>query len=116
LSEIVIALIVLTVILIIHLVEEIKYGFRKKLPVGEMSLRTFVSLNILIYTIIAITIILNILIEPFGIVLAWIYCIGMFLNAVGHIGIMLYKRAYFPGGISAFLILPVNIWLLTILV
>jgi hypothetical protein len=35
--------------LLIHLAEEIKTGFRKRLPLGEIPLLLFVGINVVIY-------------------------------------------------------------------
>jgi hypothetical protein len=36
---------------------------------------------------------------------AWVFAISMLLNGLGHIGIMIIKRQYFPGGLTAFFLL-----------
>ena len=44
--------------------------------------------------------------------LAWIFAVAMLLNGLGHIGIMFVRRQYFPGGITAFLLLLVAAYLM----
>lgn len=114
-SEIGYAVIILTVTLAAHLVEEVKTGFRKKFPLGELSRSTFIGLNVLIYTLAAIIAVLCFLENHIGVIMAWVFCVMMLLNGAGHIGIMIIKRSYFPGGVTAFIILPAAVWLLMLL-
>jgi hypothetical protein len=37
---------------------------------------------------------------------------AMLANAIGHLGAMIYKRSYFPGGVTATLLLPVSLYLI----
>jgi hypothetical protein len=92
----------LIIVLIAHLVEEIRTDFRKKLPIGEMPLPVFVSINILLYAFCFTTFILSLISHPAAVTLAWIFAVGMAFNGFGHVGFMLAKRKYFPGGITAF--------------
>jgi hypothetical protein len=47
-----------------------------------------------------------------AITFSWIFATGIFLNGLGHIGMMAFKRSYFPGGISAFLLVVMAIFLI----
>jgi hypothetical protein len=47
-----------------------------------------------------------------GITMAWVFALAMLANASGHIGIMLYRRRYFPGGLSALAMFPVTLYLI----
>jgi hypothetical protein len=98
-------ILVLIVTLIIHLVEEIKMGFRRKLPVGEMSLPLFVGINVVVYSFCFATLILSArdgrLASPFS----WAFAAAMFLNGLGHVGVMVARRRYSPGGVTALLLL-----------
>lgn len=105
-------LIVLTVLLLAHLLEEIKTGFRRKLIFGAMPRAVFALANAVIYAYALTTIILAFKGSATACILAWIYGIGIALNACLHIGIMIIKRGYFPGGISAFALLPAAVYLL----
>jgi hypothetical protein len=110
-----IAVVVLTLALALHLVEEVKTGFRKRFPLGEVPLPVFVGLNVLIYAGALLSALLCFAGHPAGLTLAWMYGVAMLVNGVGHIGIMLFRRTYFPGGFTAFVLLPASVWLLVLL-
>jgi hypothetical protein len=99
------AILLAIVCLILHLAEEVKTSFRKKLPVGEMPLSLFLGLNVLIYAFCFATLTLAARNCEWAIPLTWALAIGMVLNGLGHIGIMAVRRRYFPGGFTAFLLL-----------
>jgi hypothetical protein len=101
-SRITVSLLVLIFILITHLIEEIKTGFRKRFPLGEMSLSMFLGINISLYTYCFTTLLFSALKHPLAIPFAWVFGIAMALNGIGHIAIMILKRQYFPGGITSF--------------
>jgi hypothetical protein len=105
-------IIILTAVLLAHLLEEVKTGFRKKFILGRMPKTAFVLFNVAIYSYALITIILAFKNNPVAYQLAWIYGVAMILNAALHIGIMAVKRSYFPGGITAFALLPAAVYLL----
>jgi hypothetical protein len=102
----------LIVTLILHLLEEVRTGFRGKLPVGEMPLPLFVGINVVVYAFCFATLILSAregrLATPF----AWVFAAAMFLNGLGHVGIMVASGRYFPGGVTAFLLLVLSGYLL----
>ena len=100
------AILLVIACLILHLAEEVKTGFRKKLPVGEMPLPLFLGLNVLIYAFCFATLILAARNCEWAIPFAWALAVGMLLNGSGHIGIMAVRWHYFPGGFTAFLLLP----------
>jgi hypothetical protein len=106
----------LIIILILHLLEEIKTGFRFRLPFGKMRLSMFIGINIGVYLFCAVTLFLSIFGSALVIPLRWIFAIVMILNGLGHIGIMALKRTYFPGGVTAFLLEAVGIVLLVHLI
>lgn len=109
-------ILILIILLAMHLVEEVKTGFRKKTLLGEMPRPLFVGLNILLYTYCVTTLFLSVRGHASAIPLTWIFAIAMLLNGAGHIGIMVVRRSYFPGGITAFLLLPASIYLIAQLV
>lgn len=109
------AIVLLIAALVLHLVEEVRTGFRKKLPAGEMPLPVFVGLNVLIYTFCLATLVLSLRNSRWAGPLAWIFAVAMMLNGLGHIGIMVVKRGYFPGGFTAFLLLSLSAYLLFLL-
>jgi hypothetical protein len=69
-----------------------------------MPIAVFVAINAAIYTFCAITLFFSLTNNALAITFAWIFALGMLLNGLGHIGIMAFKRSYFPGGITAFLL------------
>ncbi|MBD3233383.1 MAG: HXXEE domain-containing protein [candidate division Zixibacteria bacterium] len=114
-STILLIYILLVIILVLHLIEEVKHGFHKKLPVGEIPKWLFISLNVLIYIFCAVILILLIQDNPSVKILLWIFGIGMLLNGLGHIGMMITRRSYFPGGITAIPLLLLTIYFLVLL-
>ncbi|MBD3170462.1 MAG: HXXEE domain-containing protein [candidate division Zixibacteria bacterium] len=107
--------VILVVILIVHLVEEIKTGFRKKLIIGEMPKSLFIGINALIYSFALAAFIMYLMNFRLGLLFIWIFTIGNIINGIGHIALMVIKRDYFPGGISAFSLLFVSLYLLYLL-
>jgi hypothetical protein len=105
-------LFLLIVTLILHLVEEIKTGFRERFPLGEMPKPVFVGINILLYVFCFGTLLLSWQGNALAIPLAWLFALAMFINGIGHIGIMFLRREYFPGGVTTFALLLVSSWLM----
>jgi hypothetical protein len=52
-------ILLMVVALILHLLEETKTGFRRKLPEGEMPLPLFVAINVVVYAFCFTTLILS---------------------------------------------------------
>jgi hypothetical protein len=104
-NSIPLALTLLTILLVIHLVEEIRTGFCQQFPLGEMPKAVFIGINVLIYLYAIIMIGLNLLDHTAALIMAWLFSLAMLLNALGHLGIMLVRRKYFPGGYSAVFLL-----------
>jgi hypothetical protein len=94
-------ILVLIAMLALHLVEEVKAGFREKFPPGEMPRWLFMAINGVIYTFCFTTLFLSLHGHALAIPFAWVFAITMLLNGVGHLGFMLLKREYFPGGLTA---------------
>ena len=101
--------VILTLVLVIHLIEEVRTNFRTRMLLGEMPKFLFVGINILIYTYAVVMITLAFGDYPVAVTMAWIFSIAMLLNNVGHIGIIVIRKAYFPGGVTAFLLIPATI-------
>jgi hypothetical protein len=99
------AILLLSAALILHLVEEVRTGFRQKLPVGEMPLPVFAGLNMVIYAFCFATLALSLRGRPWAVPLAWISAGSMVLNGLGHLGMMVSRKRYFPGGLTASLLL-----------
>lgn len=97
--------------LVLHLLEEVKTGFRRKLPFGEMPRQAFIVINVIVYAFCLTTFSLSLVGSELAVTLAWIFAIAMALNGMGHIAIMVARRRYFPGGITAFVMLSVAIYL-----
>lgn len=102
----------LTAVLIMHLVEEVKTGFRSRFPLGEMPRPLFVGINIVVYAFCFATLILSARGDVLAIPFAWIFAVAMLLNGLGHVGIMAVRRGYFPGGLTAFILLLVSVALM----
>jgi hypothetical protein len=115
-SELFLAILILILVLIAHLYEEIRTGFRTRLPFGEMPLPVFIGINLVLYIFCFSTLLLSWREHPAAIPFAWIFAVAMLLNGIGHLGIILYRRAYFPGGITAVLLLASSAYLIYSLV
>jgi len=103
-------ILILTGILVLHLIEEVKTGFRKKLPFGEMPKPVFIGVNILVYSFCLATFLLLLAGSGLAIPFAWVFSVGMLLNGLGHIAIMIPRRKYFPGGLTAFVLVSVAVY------
>lgn len=95
------ALVILVACQVLHLVEEIATGFRRRYPLGEMPWPVFIGINVALYSYAAATMGLSFSAHPASIPMAWLFAAVLLLNALGHLGIMLYRKAYFPGGGTA---------------
>jgi len=103
----------LIAILLVHLAEEIKTGFRrKKFPPGEIPKPLFIAGNAIVYTFCFATLFLSGRGSELGIRFAWIFAVAMLANGAAHIGIIALRREYFLGGVTAFLLLPVSAYLI----
>jgi hypothetical protein len=105
-------MLMLIITLILHLVEEFKTGFRSRLPVGEMSRPLFVGINIVVYTFCFTTLILSARDGQLATPFAWVFATAMFLNGLGHVALMVARRRYFPGGVTAALLLILSGYLM----
>jgi 1,4-dihydroxy-2-naphthoate octaprenyltransferase len=106
------AILLLIVVSIAHLYEEVRTGFRRKFPIGEMPLPLFVGINVVLYTFYFSTLFLSLRGHSLAIPFAWFFALVMLVNGIGHIGIIIYRRRYFPGGITAFLMLAASSYLI----
>ena len=109
------AVLLLIAVLVVHLVEEVKTGFRKKLPIGEMPRPLFIGINIVVYAFCFMTLFLSARSNELATPFAWVFAIAMLMNGIGHIGIMVIRRQYFPGGLTAFVLLLVSAYLIILL-
>jgi hypothetical protein len=102
----------LIVVQIVHLIEEIKTGFRVQFPLGEMPVPVFIGVNALFYLASFITLYLMATNNPSA--AGWARVIGWVLvaNGVLHLLIMAVRGAYFPGGWTALPVLLLAAWLL----
>ncbi len=98
--------------LILHLIEEVRTGFRERFPVGEMPLPLFVAINVVIYAFCFTTLILSVRDGELATPFAWVFAATMLLNGLGHVGVMVARRRYFPGGLTAFLLLVISGYLI----
>ena len=106
----------LIAVLVGHLVEETKTDFRRKFPLGEMPRLFFVSINVILYLFCLVTFIFTVFGNWFIVPLSWIFAVAMLLNGVGHVGIVVRRRTYFPGGFTAFLLVPISVYLMIVLI
>lgn len=110
--SLVVIIIVLTVVQAIHLVEEIKAGFRKKFPLGPVPRWLMIAGNVILYLYAAATGYLVYTGKGAGLTMAWIFALLMLGNALGHLAIMLIRKKYFPGGYTAPLLFLISIYLI----
>ncbi len=106
-----VSVLVLTAVQALHLYEEVRTGFRRQFPLGEIPKKIFVTANVVGFAFALTTAFLCFVDSQAGIMAAWVYAIVMLINGSLHMGMMIIKRDYFPGGVTAFLILPVAIYL-----
>jgi uncharacterized membrane protein HdeD (DUF308 family) len=111
-SSVSVSIIILIVVQGLHLYEEVKQDFRRKLPVGEMPKGVFVAANVLVFAFAIVTLCMCQAEMMAGFVMAWIFGIGMILNGCIHMGMMIHKRGYFPGGVTAPFVLVVAVSLI----
>ena len=69
------AILLLIAALVVHLVEEVKTGFRKKLPIGEMPRLLFIGINLVVYAFCFTTLFLSARSNELAIPLAWVFAI-----------------------------------------
>jgi hypothetical protein len=115
-DTITITIVLLIAILLVHLGEEIKTGFRREFPLGEMPKAVFIGANIIVYVFCFATLVLSARGDELAMPFAWIFAVAMLANGAVHMGIMALRRRYFPGGLTAFLLLPVSAYLIAQLV
>lgn len=115
-NEIAMVALFLIIILVLHLIEEVRTGFRKRMLWGEMPLPVFAGINIFIYSFCLITFFLLLYGSPSGAGFAWVFAAGMLINGMSHLGMMAARRAYFPGGVTAMPLIPVAVYLMVLLV
>ena len=101
-----ISVLVLTAVQALHLYEEVRTGFRRQFPLGEIPKSVFVSVNVIGFAFAFVTAFLCFVEVSVSVIAAWMYAIIMLLNGFLHMGMIMVKKAYFPGGITACLILP----------
>lgn len=91
----------MTMALALHLVEEVRTGFRLRFPLGEMPTPLFVGINVGIYTFALVMLALSMAHHPAHVPMAWLFSVAVALNGAAHLGIMAVRRSYFPGGLTA---------------
>jgi hypothetical protein len=111
-----VGIIFLIVVQAIHLYEEVRSDFRRKVPIGEIPKSLFIWLNVAAFAFTIVTLCLCQAETSIGFVLAWIYGIAMVINGCIHIGMMIHKRGYFPGGVTAPFVLVAAVYVICQLV
>lgn len=109
------AVLLLTAVLVLHLVEEVRAGFRTRFPLGEMPKWLFVGINAVIYSYCLTTFILALNGSLYALPFAWVLALVMLANGVGRLWIMFRSGAYFPGGYSAIALVAASLWLMRVL-
>jgi hypothetical protein len=104
--------VILTALMAVHLVEEIKAGFRRKFPLGIPPRWLMVVGNAILYIYALMTAYFLYTGTGPGLTTAWIYGLLVLGNAIGHLTIIVVRKKYFPGGYSAMLLLPAAVYLL----
>jgi len=94
--------------LIVHLVEEIHTGFRRKFPLGEMPRSVFVTVNIIVYSWALAAYLSYFFNHPWGPSLVFFFSLAVLGNGLFHLGYMVLRRRYFPGGITAGALVPLG--------
>lgn len=110
------AALLLIFVLVLHLIEEVRMGFSKRMLWGEMPLSVFIGINIFIYSFCLVTFLLLLQGSQLGVGFAWVFVVSMFINGMVHLGMMVVRRVYFPGGVTAMPLLLIAIYLMTQLV
>jgi hypothetical protein len=105
------AILLLIVVLILHLAEEVRTGFREQFITGAMPRPVLIGINVVLYTFCFATLLLAARGATIAVPMAWIFAAAMTLNGIGHLGIMVLKRRYFPGGLTAPLLLLASAYL-----
>jgi hypothetical protein len=99
------SLVLLTLAEALHLAEEVYRGFRRHVPLGEMPLPVFIGINILIYAFAIVTIGLSVAGHQAYVPMAWLFAVAVGINGIGHLGAMVWRKGYFPGGLTAVLLI-----------
>lgn len=110
-TQIGITVFVLMATLFFHLLEEMKTGFRKKYPLGEIPMPLLILINVIGYSLAISAGILCLMENQLGVLLSWIFAIAMFTNVIFHFGMIVYRKGYFPGGYTSILLLIVTLYL-----
>ncbi|MCP4632043.1 MAG: HXXEE domain-containing protein [candidate division Zixibacteria bacterium] len=106
---------ILIAIQVLHLIEEIRGDFRRKFPLGKVPKPIFIIGNIALYGFAITALYLSYVNAPVAIKMIWIFTILMLLNGVGHMVIMIIRKMYFPGGITAFPLLLLSLYIIQLL-
>lgn len=97
-------LLLMTAALALHLAEEVRTGFRRQFPLGEIPLPVFVGVNVGVYSFASAVVALSLIGHPAHVPMAWLFAVAVGLNGAAHLGAMAIRRAYFPGGVTAVLL------------
>ena len=105
-SSLTTSLILLIVILIVHHIEEVRTDFRKRNPIGEISQPLFIGINVLIYLYCVVMLFFSFRSNPIAASMAWVFATAMLLNGIGHTVMMIFRKKYFPGGVTGVILIP----------
>lgn len=105
-------IVLLIAALVLHLIEEIHTGFRQQVPGGGMPLSWFVGINVAVYSYCFATLIASVRNGKLATPFTWVFAVAMLLNGIGHVGEMIVRGRYFPGGATATLLLVISGYLM----
>ena len=91
--------------LTLHLVEQIRTGFRDQLPLGAMPLPAFVGINVAAYTLCFATLIASVRRGELATPFTWLFAIAMSANGLGYVAVVVARRRYVPGAVTAVFVL-----------
>jgi len=99
------AIVLAIVSLTVHLVEEVASGIRQRYLLASVPRWLLATISVLLYGFCLATLVLTAQGLSVGAFLAWVLAAVLILNGLGHLGIMMVRRRYFPGGITAVVLL-----------
>jgi hypothetical protein len=70
-----------------------------------MPLPVFIGINVVLYAFCFATLLLAARGAPVAVPMAWVFVLVTDLNGLGHLGVTVLKRGYYPGGLTAPLLL-----------
>jgi hypothetical protein len=104
-NQLALSILLIVLILTFQIIEHQEMDFRRKLPFGRMPLWLYVALGLLFFALCGYSLWLAMTEDTLAVLLAWVLAGVMLFDGLGHIAIMIWRRRYFPGTVTAFLLL-----------